>query len=340
MLYLLFDLIIFEGPLKQQVYRLQGSRSENLGNDIERCIVARVFAKPVLLSQVDYGVDELLWRSGRTRMDVSPKQRRELREIVLRELCDHSLLREKVALNHKEFPVSDEEINAAMLRFSSRFRNLEELDKSMQSFGFEGEKELRFRVAARLQQNKYIEAHIARGIAVTDDEAKAWYVAHQTELTTPVQLKARQIFLTAADHSDEEAIKTLSAALEKLQTKSSTFESLASELSEDERSKNIGGNLGWMTENRLPADFATALFALPEITPSIIQTKLGYHLIEVTEKSPDILASFERMKPEIVAAMETSRRKAAVIEYRRNLNLQHPDKVVIRELLLDSPWTN
>lgn len=340
MLYLFLDLILFEGPLKQQVYRLQGSRSEKLGNDIERGIVARVFAKPILLTQVDYAVDEHLWRSGRTRMDVSAKQRKEIREVVLRELCDHSLLREKVALNQKEFPVSDEEINAAMRRFASRFKNIEVLAQSMTAFGFQGEKELRFRIAARLQQNKYIEAHIARGIAVTGEEARAWYAAHPEELTTPARVKARQIYLTAAGHTDEQATKVLNAALEKLQNKATTFDFLASELSEDERSKKIGGQLGWMTKQRLPEDFSTALFELPLNTPSIIQTKLGHHLVEVTEKSPAVLSSFEKLKPEIVAALETSRRKSAVLEYRRNLRLQHPDKIVIHEQLLSSPWTN
>lgn len=340
MLYLLCDLILFEGPLKKQVYRMQGSPTEKLGNDLERGIVARVFSKPILLSQVDYGVDELLWRSGRSREDVKDTERLALRKAILRELCDHALLREKVALNDKEYPVTDAEIKDAMLRFSSRFTNPQDLTKAMADFGFEGEKELRFRIAARLQQNKYLDFHIARGIAVTDEEARAWHAAHTKSLTTPALRKARHIFLSALGHSEEDAQRSLKEALEFLQSGTNDFASLNSKLSEDERSKKVGGDLGWLSRQRTPNDFADAVFALEPHQPAIIKTKLGWHLIEVTDSKPAKLESYETLQTEIIVALETSRRKDAVAEYRKNLHRQHPEKVVVHKSLLEEPWSN
>ncbi|MEO1857476.1 MAG: peptidylprolyl isomerase [Rubritalea sp.] len=340
MLYLLCDLVLFDGPLKNQVYRMKGSPAEDLGNDLERGIVARVFAKPVYLSQVDYGVDDLLWRSGRKRKDVGENERLALRKSVLRELCDHSLLREKVALNDKEFPVSEAEIQAAMLRFASRFSNPPELATAMQNFGFEGEKELRSRIAARLQQNKYLDHHIARGIAVTDEEALAWYTAHSKSLTTPACRRVRHIFLAALGHSDENAQRSLKEALDFIQSKTNDFISLCSKLSEDERSKKVGGDLGWLSQHRSPDDFTDAVFALALHQPTIIKTKLGWHLVEVTDSKPAKLGSFEKLKSEVIVALETSRRKDAIAEYRKNLHRQHPDKVLIHESLLKAPWSN
>jgi hypothetical protein len=340
MLYLLCDLILFEGPLKKQVYRLQGSPTEKLGNDLERGIVARVFSKPILLTQVDYGVDELLWRSGRSRDDVGESERIALRKSVLRELCDHALLREKVALNDKEYPVTDAEIKAAMLRFSSRFTNPQDLTEAMASFGFEGEKELRFRIAARLQQSKYLDSHIARGIAVTDEEARAWYTEHTESLTTPALRKARHIFLAALGHSEEDAQRSLQEALEFLRSRTNDFASLNSKLSEDERSKKVGGDLGWLSQKRIPNDFADAVFALEPNQPAIIKTKLGWHLVEVTDFKPAKLESYEALQTEIKVALETSRRKDAVAEYRKNLRLQHARMVVVHKALLEEPWSN
>ncbi|MFD2159974.1 peptidylprolyl isomerase [Rubritalea tangerina] len=339
MLYLFCDLILFEGPLKQQVYRLQGSPAKKLGNDIERGIVARVFTKPILLSQVDYAVDEQLWRSGRTREEISNSQRTALRRIALAELCDHALLREKVALNDKEFPVSEEEINAAMQRFASRFSTPEELQKAMLQFGFEGEKELRFRIAARLQQQKYLNHHIARGIAVTDEEAKAWYKDHQEQLQTPQLYQLRHIFLSKLQHNEDEAVQALREAQEFLQSGTNDFNSLSLKLSEDPRSKDHGGSLGWMSLQRLPADFAQAVEKLKVNQTSLIETTIGWHLVELTDTQASTLRSFDESKAEIVAALETSRRKAAVKEYRKNLRLQHPEKIVIHEALLSADWT-
>ncbi len=43
---------------------------------------------------------------------------------------------------------------------------------------------------------------------------------------------------------------------------------------------------------------------------------------------------------EPVVALETSRRKDAVAEYRRNLHRQHSRMVVVHKSLLEAPWTN
>ena len=340
MLYLLFDLVLFEGPLKNQVYRMQGSPTQKLGNDLERGIVARVFAKPIYLSQVDYAVDDHLWRSGRSREDVAKSERLALRKFALRELCDHSLLREKVSLNDKEYPVSEAEIDAAMLRFASRFTNPQDLTQAMDDFGFEGEKELRFRIAARLQQNKYLDYHIARGIAVTEADARSWYAEHSDALTTPALRKVRHIFLAALSHSEEDAQRSLKEALESLESGTNDFASLSSKLSDDERSKKVGGDLGWLSQQRLPNDFSEAVFALAPHKPTIITTTLGWHLVEITGTKPAKLESFETLETEVIVAMETSRRKDAVTQYRKNLHRQHPDKLVIHASVLEAPWSN
>ena len=339
MLYLLFDLVIFEGPIKTQTRRMQGAPVGDVSADQERGIVARVFTKPILLSQVDYAVDERLWRTGRTREQISKQERLNLRKVAVRELCDHALLREKVALNTKEFPVTDEEINAAMLRFASRFTTKDDLAKAMTNFGFEGEKELRFRIAARLQQNKYLDFHIARGIAVSDDEALAWYHDHKETATIPERIKVRHIFLAANGHSEEAARVSLSKLKTQL-TEGASFANLAQQFSEDEHSKKLGGDLGWMTRSRVSKDFSEATFKLTTNEPQIITTKIGYHLVEVTEKAAAQLRSFDEMKPEIVSALETSRRKEAVRIYRQNLTHQHPGKVIIHESMLSDDWTN
>lgn len=338
MLYLLCDLVLFDGPLKTQARRIQGIPEDQFLADQERGVVARVFAKPILLSQVDYAVDEMLWRRGKSRNDISKRERIELRTTAVHELCDHALLREKVALNGDEFPVSEKEIEAAMLRSASRFTTKQDLVNAMKDFGFEGEKELKFRIAARLQQNKYIEHHIARGIAVTDEEALAWYNDHPEACTVAERIKARHIFLAALENSEEKAINALTEAKNQLAA-GAHFSTLAAQLSEDERSKKVGGNLGWMTRSRLPKDFADATFSLPLKTPTLITTKVGYHIIEVTEKAPAQRRSFEEMKPEIVAALEASRRKEAIKTYRNNLHHQHPDKIIIHTEMLNNDWT-
>lgn len=335
-IYLLCDLVFFGGPLKNQVTKMQGTPEKRALADQERGIVARVFTVPIYLSQVDYGVDEQLWRTGRTRDDISEIERSELRAIVLAELIDHSILREKVALNDDQFPISEEEITSSIQRFASRFSNPAQMAATLNGMGFKGEKELKYRVAARLQQNKYIGSKIANGIAVSDDEVRQWYADHKRELTTPERIKARHIFLSRLNHNESAARSKLQQA----QLSEQDFAELATELSADARSNKVGGELGWMQRDRLPQDFADQVFKLEANQPEIIETKIGWHLIEVTDKRPAELASFESLKPEIIAALETSRRKDAIAQYRRNLRAQHPEKTIVHQELLDADWTH
>lgn len=335
-IYLLCDLVFLGGPLKNQVTKMQGTPEKRALADQERGIVARVFTVPIYLSQVDYGVDEQLWRTGRTRDAINERERGELRAIVLAELIDLSILREKIALNEDQFPVSEEEITSAIQRFTSRFSTPAQMAATLNGMGFKGEKELKYRIAARLQQNKYIDSKIANGIAVSDGEALQWYADHKNELTTPELIKARHIFLSKLNHNEAAARSKLQQA----QDSEKGFAKLATELSADASSNKTGGELGWMQRDRLPQDFADQFFELEVNQPEIIETKIGWHLIEVTDKRPTELASFETLKPEIVAALETSHRKDAIAEYRRNLRAQHPEKIIIHRELLDADWTH
>lgn len=340
MLYLLCDLVLFTGPLRTSIRKLQGFPDEKIASDIERGVIARVFDKPILLSQVDYRVDEILWRSGRDRTQVPLTERIALRTTALYDIIDNYIFREKVMLNQKDYPVTEQEIQTALKRFASRFTNKAELFKALEQQGFDGEKELSYRLAARIQQNKYLKDKIAPGTQVTDQETLDWYNAHKKELTTPARRKARHIFLAALQNTQEQATQKLQPALQKITAKTSTFQSEAKTLSEDQRTKNNGGDLGWFTQNRLPEDFTIPTFDLPLNTPTIIRTKLGWHLIEITAELPPTLKPYQAAKPEIHAALQAPRQKAAVEQYRRNLRLQHPNHIKIHKPLLKSPWTN
>lgn len=339
MLYLLVDLVLIDGPLKRGVLRLQGAPEEEVAADRERGICARVFDKPILLSQVDYRVDELLWRSGRDRKNISKDERISLRLIALHEICDQYLLREKVMFNHKKYPVSEAEIDEALKRFASRFSNPEELASALKKFGFDGEKELRFRTAARLQQYKYLHDRIASAIEVSEEEAKAWYDSHQEEIKTPERIKAKHIFLSALNHDQQQADAILKPALEQILADPSRFTPLASKLSADPRSKSTAGELGWLTRARFPEDLAIPAFAAELNTPTIITTKLGWHLWIVTEKAAATLRPYPQMKEDIIASLETTKRQKAIATYRDNLRRQHGQHVRIDQDLLKRDWS-
>ena len=341
MLYILLDLLAFKGPVDKMATKLRNDQPR-FEDDAQRGIASRVFNRPIYLTQIDFAVDQKLWATGKTRKGIQDKQRLFLRAEALRNIQDQYILREKIRLNADDHPVSEKAINAAVLRFSSRFNTKQEMTEALQAYGFKGEKELRFRLAAQLQQEKYILSKIQLGIAVTDQDTQKWYNDFKEKATTPERINVQHIFISRLPAPGQTpaqkatyAKQTLAACLA-----NPDWSANAAKHSEDERTKNNSGNLGWIHHLRIAKDFTDACFATELNTPTIITTKLGWHLINILEKQPAKTRTFEQMKPEIVIAIETIRRQEQIENYRLNLRKQHGSYIKTNWPVVTGPWTD
>lgn len=311
------------------------TQEDRLKQAIAEGVVATVYNAPIYLGQVDRRVTEKLWRTGRDAAKVSKNEMKMLRWVAMNEIIDEDIMRIKVRVNADQAPVSDEEVDAEVKRFEKRFQTSDELDKAMTAQGIESRKELRFRLAARLQQEKYVQQQIQPYIEVSDKEARQWYDDHKKELTMPERRRVRHVFLATLDHPSDEAKAELEGHLALILSGREKIEDVAKSVSEDERSKNHGGDLGWMSQQRIPGDFGTAVFSTPIHSPVLIRTKLGWHIMEVTAvKGPELLP-YETMKEEVATSISDSRRKDAIKQYRHQLRLLNHDKVEIFKTILE-----
>ncbi len=334
-LYLIADFYIFTGPLKRELRSMFPTQQDENAHAVAEGVCATVYNAPIYRGQVDRRVREQLWRTGRNPEKVSASEMQSLRWVALNEMIDEHIMRIKVRVNVEAAPVSEDEVDAEVRRFERRFESAEDLDRAMAAQGIESRKELRFRLAARLQQEKYVLAKIQPHIEVGEQEARQWYDDHRKELTMPERRRVRHIFLATLDRPSDEAKATLAGHLALLKSGRTSFAKLAAELSEDARSKDEGGDLGWMGRQRIPGDFAASVFSMPERSPALVRTKLGWHIIEVTGVKPPGLLPYEAMEGEIAAAISDSRREAAIKQYRHQLRLLNYDKVKIFKTVLE-----
>ena len=308
--YVLVDFFVFKGPLSQIIDRSLSSRPD---------VVARVGSHFITRSQVERAMHENLWLEGKSIDSLSAAEKTKAHETALEGLIDHALLRDKIASDTKSIHISDDEINARLRGLLSRFTTKGEMESSMKGQGIANESELRARVAAHLQQEKWIEAQIAPMIRVSDDEARAWFDQNAASMAMSERVEVRHIFIAAMDHPQSKIDAKLGAALNDLKSQRKDFATLARELSDDPASKDRGGSLGWMSKARLPTDFAPAVFALPIGQPTIVRSSLGSHLVEVTARKPAEAANFDEMKPEVIAALEAIKRRQALAELRKKI---------------------
>ncbi len=277
----------------------------------------------ILRSQLERAIVERLWLRGKSINDLTPEQRRAERLAALDELIDHQLLR----VNTKEFAasltVSETEIDEALKRLAARFESPDEMKGQLAAEGMDSDKELRLRLGARLQQQKFVESRIAQKLAVTEGETRAWHEKHAAALARPERVQARHVFLSTLNRDAAEARGILQKALDDLTAKSKDFAALSAELNEDLRAKSDGGNLGWITRQRLPADFAAPVFSLPLNRPALVRTKLGWHLVEVTGRKAAEPRSFDDAREDVTAALRSAKRHEAVTTLRKSLREQN-----------------
>lgn len=329
LLYLIGDLWIFSGPLRQKIDLADPASPAALAHARAQGIIARVAGRPISESQLARAISERLWLEGKTTADLTPEALQATREAALHDLIDHELLAAAVSATPTAIAVDDEEIHARLRRLVGRFESKGALETAMKTQGIRDEPALRARLASQIRQEKFIAAQIDAVATVTDDAARAWFEKNHATLAFPERIALRHIFIPTLGTPPDAAKQTLEAALASLTAKTKDFLSLAREVSQDPATKDVGGSLGWTTRDRLPADFAAPVFSLETHVPSLVRSKLGWHLVEVTARKPAEPQSFDLAKPEIRNAMENLRRRDASQEFRAKLRQARAHEIQI-----------
>jgi len=114
-------------------------------------------------------------------------------------------------------------------------------------------------------------------IAVTEQEAEAYFQKNKESFATADKIKVKHILLK----TDKEA----KAIMGKLK-KGEDFDKLAGEYSIDKTSAAKGGDLGYFSRGDLVPEFEKAAFALenPGQISNIVKTPFGYHIIQLVDK--------------------------------------------------------
>ena len=177
------------------------------------------------------------------------------------------------------------------------------------------DRSLRCVVWKNLGARSWIEAKIQAGLAVRPEECVAFYNAHPDAYAQPLRIRASHIFFAAPPGSSPELIEQKRVAAQAVcgrLGRGEKFADLATN-SEDEASRKCGGDLNFFSESRIPADFWAAIKTRRAgDAPGLIQTKLGFHIVQVTDARPSRTMPFEDAGPSIVARLENEKRSALI----------------------------
>jgi peptidyl-prolyl cis-trans isomerase C len=175
---------------------------------------------------------------------------------------------------------------------------------------------LRRAVAENLRDRAWIEARIGAQIQPNDGECRHYFEEHEAEFQEPRRLRASHLFLAAPEGYPAEVIEAKRALIDLLSKRLANGEALpalVAEFSEDAATKKRGGDLGYFAAERmLPAVWDAAGKLHPGEISAPVRSRLGFHILRLTESLPARALTFEEARPEIVATLENQKRLAAV----------------------------
>ena len=312
-LYLVGDLYWFGGPLRKRVDEQRAFTSYSLDRALEEGWVATVNQEPITRGQLDQATTVYLFRRGRTAAEMSPSALRIARRAALQELIDDTIVRKYAAAD--DYEPDPKAVEIAIERFESQFANPEEQETRMAALGLDRAK-LHELISEQVRQRDWIEWRVAEATPVTDADLEEWWQQHaatDSGVNQPKLIRARHLFLSTVQEDTPERESQMKKWHRLITDGEAEFEDLVAAFSEDERTKKVGGDLGWFGRDRMPEDFTEVVFDLEIGKPSApFRTSMGWHVVEVTAIKEATQWDFEALKPEIAAWLRTERRRYAI----------------------------
>jgi peptidyl-prolyl cis-trans isomerase SurA len=178
-------------------------------------------------------------------------------------------------------------------------------------------------IVQRVQQNEVIGR-----IAVSDEDARAYYDAHKSEFTKPQAVTLREIFVSVPSDGktinvglDEEA-RDKAAAIRERVLAGESFEKLAADIS-DAPSRANAGLIGPLNLSDLSSDVRQLLTTMKagDVT-EVLRSNRGYQILKLESMTAAETLPFDQAREEISNRVFTDKRKQEFDKYLQKLRAE------------------
>lgn len=267
--------------------------------------------------------EQELWRelASTDAAQRTPEEIEPFKRALLDTLVERMLLLQ--AARQAQITATDEEVDRGVLRMSGDYPT-EDFNEVL-ARGQLSLAELRARVATRLTIEKLFTHHVYPRVAVTEEELRTYYAAHEADFHEPERVHAAQLVVKGLDEA-----RKLQAQL-RAGKKFSDLARLYS-LSADAK---LGGDLGYFPRGQMPPAFDEVVFRLGVGQVSdVVSTEYGYHLFKVLDRKPARKRDFAEVRGQVEAKL--LERKRAEAQEAFTAELREKAKVVVNEATLQT----
>jgi foldase protein PrsA len=221
----------------------------------------------------------------------------QLKASIINYLVQNAVMTQEAA--KMKVTVSAKDMDARVKQITEQVGGQKKLDKLLKEQGVTMA-QLKEQLKAQMLQEA-VKAKVDAKVTVTDAEAQKYFddPDNKSQFVVPDQVTARHVLVKTK--AEAEKVKALLEA----DNTDAGWKKVAAEYSTDPGSKDTGGNLGSFDKSRMVEPFADAAFALEtnEISDPV-KTQYGWHVIEVTGKTPGSNQTFEEAKETIIQTLK------------------------------------
>lgn len=292
-------------------------------------VVARIDGKDVTR-------EDLLARAAEARGALAqrgvppPLSTRSFYRSVINDLVGNALLYRELEAQGKAAATADVDAQVAAMR--ARFPSETEFEAALSQRGFDRER-LRREIAESLTVQKWVTETVMPTLAVSESEAREFYTLNEARMVEPERVRARHILIRVDPQGtleQKQAQKQKTDALRARIAGGEDFAKVAAEASEDPGSGPRGGELGWIVRGQTVPAFEKVAFELePGKLSDLVETRFGFHLIEVLEKKAEGRIAFEQARARIEEMLRQRKLEAAVREKLNDLGAKAKVEILL-----------
>ncbi|MBI2956359.1 MAG: peptidyl-prolyl cis-trans isomerase, partial [Acidobacteria bacterium] len=160
-------------------------------------------------------------------------------------------------------------------------------------------------------------------LLLNPQEIEAYYRGHSEEYRVPEQVRLRHILFlrqppgALAPRDPAELRQQAEAVLAQVRA-GKDFAALARQHSNDQNSRERGGELGWVRRGQMPG-VESAVFTLPPGSTELVETGYGFHIVQVLEHAQEWLRPLAEVRPEIELRLKQQRVQQTALEQAKEL---------------------
>lgn len=194
--------------------------------------------------------------------------------------------------------------------------------------------------ARRVMVQQLLKQELEQGAGtVSDAQVAAYYQAHTSDYVKPAMTRLSHIAFKKDDRAKAEAVFTQVQLLPPLDA--AGFGKLAREHSQDERTRELEGDLRFLSDEELSAQYgpelaaaAKALQKVGDVAPALVETKDALHVVKLQGRQLALNLTVEQARPSIqqLLANETKqeRFRALMDRLKKDARLEVNDEALAR----------